>query len=116
MIKTKQEIIEKLKNYSDDDLFEFSKKTEKTSRSLAQNRYYFGVVVRMVSDHHGYTVVEAHELIKQCFSLKTTTGLSKVEFMQIIELIRDYWNAKFNFYIPLPNEVKELKYYEKYFS
>jgi len=114
-IKTKKEILEILDNYKDDDLFEFSKVREKTLRSKFQNKYYFWVIIKMIWKQHGYSPVETHNLIKLTVWIETTTDLSKWEFKFMIDLIRDLWQTKYEFYIPLPNEVEDLKNLEQYF-
>ena len=109
MIKNKKEIISYLQGYWDDDLFEIKKQKAKTYRSKSQNRYYFGVVIKYISNYHGYSPIETHELLKQTFELKTTTDLSTVEFKYMIDIIRDYWNTYYDLYIPKPNELEEFK-------
>jgi hypothetical protein len=41
MIGTKQQVIEYLQDKKEDEIFEITKKQEKTIRSIAQNKYYF---------------------------------------------------------------------------
>ncbi len=96
-------------------IFEVKQKREKTLRSLAQNKYYFWVVVKIISDFHWHTPVETHELIKLMMQIETTTDLSTKDFMFLIGTIRDIWNTKFWVYIPSPNEVEELQALEQYF-
>ncbi len=96
-------------------IFEVKQKRDSTLRSIAQNKYYFWVVIRIISDFHGQTPVETHELIKLMFKIETTTDLSTKDFMFLIDSIRDIWNTKFWVYIPAPNEVEELQALEKYF-
>lgn len=79
----------------------------RATRSLQANRYYFGAVLKLLSDHTGYTVLELHEYFKRRFLGKailicdangvvmdedrvglTTTRLNKVEFYEYIESIR----------------------------
>ena len=93
-------------------------------RSMPQNRYYFGVIVRILSEHFGYTLRETHEILKEEFwfdivHLKTKTGIKEkkivksttemttMEAMKLYEDIR-MWASK-DFYppifIPEPNEI-----------
>lgn len=91
------------------------------TRSLQQSRYYWGVVVELLSDHTGYTPDEIHELLKAKFIPKklavtdgngeivgefviggTTTKLNKIEFGEYIESIRQ-WAAEIGVVIPDPD-------------
>lgn len=114
MIKTKTQILEYLFDKEDDSLFEIIERQEKSLRSIAQNKYYFWVIVKMISDYHWYSPVETHELLKLTLNIQTTTDLDTKDFKFICELIRDLWNTKFSFYIPKPNELEELRTLEKY--
>lgn len=90
-------------------------------RSLPENRYYFGVVVKIISDELGYTREEVHEILKQKFLsevifLKTkesvkeiriprsTTNLKTVEFEEYLSSIRQWASMELSIYIPTPNE------------
>lgn len=112
MIWTKQQIVKYLENKN--WIFEIKQKREKTIRSIAQNRYYFGCIIKEISNFHWYTPIETHELLKLTFDLSTTTNLSTKEFKDMVDIIRDYWNTHFWVYIPKPNEVKELQSLEAF--
>lgn len=114
MLKTKTQILEYLEDKQDDDVFEIIKKKEKSLRSLAQNKYYFGVLVKEIGNFHWYLPVETHELIKLTVWVETTTDLDTSEFKFMCEMIRDLWNTKFWVYIPAPNEIEELRSIEQY--
>lgn len=103
-----------LLNWNNDALYEIKKKQIKTIRSYAQNRYYFWVVIKTISDFHWYTPVESHELIKTTFWIETTTDLTTDEFSFMCNSIRDMWLQTYWCYIPTPNEIEELKTIEKY--
>lgn len=87
----------------------------KRPRSNEQNRYYWGVVVRIISDHLGYTPEEAHTALRGHFLtvltdktlplIKSTTDLSTVEFEAYMTKIREWASIEFQMYIPEPNEV-----------
>ena len=113
MIGTKEKVLEYLEK-DNDDIYEIKRKSPKSLRSIAQNRYYHGVIIQEISNFHGYTPVETHELIKATVWIETTTWLDTWEFKFMCELIRDTWNTKFGVYIPAPNEVENLKSLEKY--
>lgn len=114
MIGNNKTLIEFLSKQDEDTLFELTKKQEKSLRTYSQVKYYFGVIVKMISEEHGYNPIETHELLKLTCWLETTTWLSTDEFSFLCNLIRDLWKEKFDFYIPAPNEVEELKSLEKY--
>lgn len=101
MIGNKQQVQEYLKK-DKDYIYECKRKQEKSIRSSGQNRYYFWVVVEIISDFHWFTPVETHLLLKQTFKLETTTDLSKSEFKAMIDLIIDLWQVKYSIKIPLP--------------
>jgi hypothetical protein len=51
MIGNKEQIIEWLQDKKDDVILEISQKRTKTSRSLAQNRYYW-LILDIIADFH----------------------------------------------------------------
>jgi len=87
-------------------------------RTLPQNRYYWGVVLKHVSDYTGYTDEEAHDLFKDTFLTKktvtigsktiertpSTTELSTIEFNEFIESVCRYVASEIGLAIPQPNE------------
>lgn len=90
-----------------------SKKTLKKQRSLEQNAYYWGVVVKILSDDLGYTPNEMHEAIKFQFLvdqtrllpfIPSTTDLDTAEWESLMTRIREWASSSFNVYIPSPNE------------
>jgi len=93
----------------------------RNNRSDLQNRYYWGVVLKYLSDETGHTKDELHEIFKLEYSKpvamifqgkaynipKSTTALNTMEFNDYITKIRDFASSVLNCYIPEPNE--ELK-------
>jgi len=86
----------------------------KKERSNEQNRYYWGVVIKLLSEHIGYIDEEMHEALKLKFlrddsrkipTLRSTTDLTTIEFEEYLEKIRIWAAQELNCYIPLPNEV-----------
>jgi hypothetical protein len=83
----------------------------RATRSQAQNRWYWGCIVKAISDTTGYDPLEVHELLKEKFLPKTlalpdkdgianefviggsTTKLNKVEFGEYCETVRR-WAAE----------------------
>ena len=88
-------------------------------RSLQENRYYFWVVIKILSEYFGYTPEEMHEVLKTAFltkklrmkhdkrrkltMIRSTTTLTTLEFEEYLEKVRLFARG-FNVYIPLPNE------------
>jgi hypothetical protein len=88
-------------------------------RSIDQNGYYWGVVLKYLSFEAGYTSEEMHQLLKEKFlayekvnqktgQIDTFTGetkaLNTLDFENYLEKVRAF---AFDFYdclIPLPNE------------
>ncbi len=67
---------------------------KRKTRSNEQNRYYHGIVVKLISEHTGFTPAETHEVLKSKFLkefitfknkdyeiTKSTTRLTTKEFM-----------------------------------
>ena len=104
MIWTKQDVLNYLEKDKEGDIYECSKKQKKTARTLAQNKYYFWIIVPTIADFHWYYTIEVHELIKGMFKLETTTWLSTEEFIWLIKQIREIWQTKYNCYIPEPED------------
>ena len=114
MIGNKTEIITYLQDKKDDDIFEISKKQEKSIRSLAQNRYWHGIICKTISDWSWDSTVWVHYMLKQMFNLETTTDLSTDEFSFMCNSIIDLFKENYNVRIALPNEDEDLKSLEKY--
>ncbi len=94
----------------------------KAARSQPQNRYYWGVVVELLSEHTGYTPDEIHDVLKAKFIPKklaladgngevkgefviggTTTKLDKVAFGEYVESIRRWAAEDLHVVIPDPD-------------
>jgi len=103
-----------------DGLYDVSVKphSDKKMRSNEQNRYYFGCILPLLSEHLGYTIDEIHELMKYKFIKKkytinkediyigeSTTKLATVRMEAYFSYIRTWSSMELGCYIPLPNEV-----------
>lgn len=90
---------------------------QKKKRSNQQNRYYWPVIVGMISEHTGHTPDEIHEFLKVRFNPywieidgeKTrvglsTTELSTVQMEEYQSRIRTWAGTELGLYIPVPNE------------
>ena len=81
------------------------------------NQYYWGVVVKLISEYTGYTKEETHELLKQTFLKKkiliddewydttdSTTKLNNKEMLEFIDEVKIWASQTLNVYIPDPHE------------
>lgn len=102
-----------------DDWFVVEIQKSKQVRSLPQNKYYWGVVVKVVSQHTGYTSEETHQELARMFLsyennrklfVRSTTKLNTLEFEKYAESCRDWAKKEMDVYIPLPNEINEEMY------
>ena len=99
--------------------FAVSFKKNKPTRSLAQGRYYWGVVLAYLSEETGFTKDEAHQLMQRQFLkyvkdvpdgtselfVRSTTSLNTIEMNEYIEQIRIFAVSELGCYIPEPNEI-----------
>ena len=87
-------------------------------RTGAENRYYWGVIVRMVSDEMAVIPEEAHDFLKSLFLkegveikgkryeiIKSTASLSIGDFEDYCEKVRQFSVNEMGLIIPLPNEI-----------
>ncbi len=89
------------------------------TRSLDQNRGYWGVIVEAISDHTGYTPEETHEILKQKFIPKklaiqdkngevkdefvvggSTRQMNTKDFGEYMERIKEWAAVELDIYIP----------------
>jgi len=98
-------------------------KKPSSGRSQQQNKYYWGVVVHLLSEHLGYTPEETHDVIKNEFlkevvmreingetkeiiNIKSTTELNIKDMQQFLEFVRMWAMQEFGVDIPEPSEVE----------
>lgn len=91
------------------------KTTKKVQRSEAQNRYYFGVVIKMMAADLGYEPEDLHEALKVRFLSKklnnelsvvgSTAALSTAEFAEFVDDVRRFAASYLNLFIPDPGDV-----------
>jgi len=85
----------------------------RTNRSNNQNKYYWGVVIKILGDELGYMPDEMHNALRWKFlrkggkleTVKSTSSLTTIEFEEYLELIRIWALRDLEINIPLPNEV-----------
>lgn len=91
------------------------------NRTLPQNSYYWGVVLKLISDSTGFTVEECHQVFKIKFLtyrktyknkeysfVKSTTKLSTLEMTEYIDKIKDFASSELSVYIPDADEYNSL--------
>jgi hypothetical protein len=78
---------------------------KRTTRSEDYNRYYWGIVVKMIADKTGFEPEESHEALKRRFKVQSTSKLKSKEFDEYVQgVIR--WAAEFlDLPIPSPNQI-----------
>lgn len=94
-------------------------------RTLSQNAYYWGVVIKTISDHIGDHPHDVHGWYKKTFAVtfreyngivyedsKSTGEMHKKEFMDYVEMIRMHALEEHGLDIPLPQEVPDHVYVE----
>jgi hypothetical protein len=97
-------------------------KIDRDKRSGQQNKYYHGIVVKILSDETGFTPDEMHETLKYKFLryskalpngeevqiIMSTTDLDTKEFEEYLEQIKRFAIQELDVYIPDPNEIIEI--------
>lgn len=97
-----------------DGRVELTVKKFRKKRSDPQNRYYWGVVIKILGEHFGYESEEMHEALKWQFLRKkgpvptviSTTKLNTMEFMEYLDRIMRWASIEHKIYIPSPDEVE----------
>lgn len=88
----------------------------KAKRSLNQNKYYWGVIVTLLSQATGYSSNEAHQTLAGMFLryekqgkqfVRSTTELDTKGFEDYAEQCRVFMWHELNVHVPLPNELTE---------
>lgn len=88
---------------------------ERLTRSLSQNRYYWGVIIEILSDSFGYDKEEMHEALKFKFLKKhedtdlvtvgSTAKLTTAEFTEYIDEVIRWSSTEYQIVIPSADEV-----------
>jgi len=96
--------------------FELVLRKETHRRTDQQNRYMWGIVYEIISDHTGYDPEQVHDAMKVMFAsqhldngLTITERTSKMDTVRFTKYIEDIkrWAAEFlGCYIPEANEVQ----------
>jgi hypothetical protein len=117
----KEKLYETLKGLKP-TLYKIELKVNRDNRSNKQNRYYWGVVIAILSEFTGFTPDEMHYDLKSRFLkyykvipstgeerllIRSTSKLSTEEFEKYVEEIRRWAITELDVYIPSPNEYLE---------
>ena len=109
----------KLKTHLEGQEVDITLDRHAAKRSGAQNRYYWGVVVKMIAEAMGELCQEsAHDALRVQFlrvpavegklpTIRSTTDLTTAEFEDYLMRCKVLASKMFNIYIPDPNEVPE---------
>jgi len=88
---------------------------QKGTRSQKQNKYYWGVVLKIMSDEIGYLPDECHQLMQIQFLkyesngewfVKSTTKLNTKEMEIYLENVRRFAAMELSCFVPLPGETE----------
>lgn len=119
--ESKQKLFEYLKGLN--SVYKLEIKKDKNNRSGMQNRYYWGVVLKMIMEHTGDDKDDLHDYFKRKFlsydkaikatgeaytRTRDTHDLDTGEFETYLEEIRRFAAVEIEIVIPLPNECLEL--------
>lgn len=112
-------LLEDMRNYEGREAYIVVKPYRKT-RSDNQNRYYWGVVIKLLCDELGYSDEEMHEVLKQRFLMRekvqvagveyaiygNTSSLSTTDFEDFLSKVRAWASIDLGVFIPEPNEAE----------
>jgi hypothetical protein len=118
----KQDEFEQYAQTLPDGTYEIILRKPKELRSIEQNAYFHGVIVKLLADHTGHPTADIKDLLKTEFLKKEivinnkvytiirhTANLSKAEFEEFTRQCREFGDT-LGIYIPLPNEVDLSRY------
>lgn len=90
--------------------------TKRKMRSVEQNAYYWGIVIKILCEEIGYSKDEMHDALRMKFltyenvqglpTTLSTTQLSTIEFEAYLEQIRRWASMDMGIIIPDPIKVK----------
>jgi hypothetical protein len=99
--------------------YSISIKQHREVRSMSQNKYYWGVVIKIISNETGFYEDEVHEILKKKFNQKikamrqtgeefliggSTTELDTLHFEEYLNKIKIWAIQELDIYIPDPNQ------------
>lgn len=119
-----QQVLDALAKCEPDKEYVITIKRNRMQRSLPQNNYYHGVVVKTLALYIGDSEEAIHDMLKKKFNGHTivfpsgnielvggsTAKLNTHEMTMYIEKIRNWAVTEEGCYIPQPNEITEEMY------
>jgi len=87
-----------------DGLVRIQVRQPRVSRSINQNDYFHGVLLKKLGDELGYEIEEMKGVIKWLFHVKSTSDLSSTEFEDLCRRVRRWAAIELNINLPEPNE------------
>ena len=100
-------------------------KVVSSTRSSQQNRYYWGVILKIISQETGFTPEEAHEVYKKKFLtyqkeykgkkydfVRSTTDLDIFEFGEYLDKVIGHARGELNLIVPESEDYNEFVYPE----
>lgn len=103
--------------FKDGTKLDITIRKQKIKRSNLQNRYYWGVVVEILSNEFGYEPDEMHMVLREKFLrihdekhpdfviAKSTAKLNTLDFIDYIEKIQRWAAIEHQTYIPDPEKI-----------
>ena len=94
-------------------------KLQSKPKSSAQQGYYWGVVLKVISDYTGHETDELHEIFKNKFlreddnsaigyRIKSTSTLSAAEMCEYMSRVITWASVEIGCYIPSPEEMQKI--------
>jgi len=104
-----------LQGFEKGDKMQATIEKKRKARTTRENAYYWGVVIKVLSEEWGYWEDEVHDLLREQFLkvhpddgkpayIKSTKRLSTVEFEDYLANIRMWASSEHGIFVPLPNE------------
>lgn len=116
ILKHEDRFLEDVKRYNGKSV-EITMREYLPNRSNPLNQYYWGVVIKLLSEHTGFDKYETHELMKGLYlktkvemngklydSIKSTTKINNKQMLIYIEKIKQFASETLEVYIPDPHE------------
>lgn len=92
---------------------------KKNQRTMSQNRYYNGVILKLIGEHLGYDRDEVHDILtakflkkivnvdgKDMVVVRSTTSLTTEEMSNYIEKCKRFSAIELGCFIPEPENIK----------
>lgn len=90
------------------DVVEIIIRKPKKDATVRQRKYYFGVIIKMGAESHGYTYTEMHDAYKGAYLNPIYTSLNDLNTVEMNQFIEDVIRAEAEngLIIPYPNEIE----------